>query len=98
MLQEQYTGFHQLILFRECLHPTLDRLKNEPSGHALNANIGDILEELENLIHESEGAEAAGSNHGNGGGGVTINNRCRDSWIVGQMDDDKNIIDLQINK
>ena len=60
------------VLFRECLYLTLDRLKNEPSGHALNANIGDMVEELENLIHESEGAEV-GSNNGNGG--VTVNNR-----------------------
>ena len=35
----------------------MDRLKNEPSGHALNANIGDMVEEVENLIHESEGSE-----------------------------------------
>jgi len=35
---------------RESLYLTLDRLKLEPAGHPLNSQIGDAVEEIENLL------------------------------------------------
>ena len=42
---------------REALYLTLDRLKAEPSGHALNCSIGDAVEEIENLLNSCDPVE-----------------------------------------
>ena len=51
---------------REALYLTLDRLKAEPPGHTLNAEIGDAVEEVENLLHNTEPGEEGVASNGNG--------------------------------
>ncbi|XP_023348327.1 RANBP2-like and GRIP domain-containing protein 5/6 isoform X4 [Eurytemora carolleeae] len=51
------TYLNYLTDAREALYLTLDRLKAEPSGHALNCSIGDAVEEVENMLNSCDAVE-----------------------------------------